>query len=495
MSSADKPRPAKSPISHAGRVEDQPVGSDDVTRPISTRPTGTSLLKGISEPPALAPLIADSSADAFDDKTLTDGIVVPPRLDRALSFEDQTLTDVVALEKARVLSASEPPPPPKKNVPQTLLAPVPTRPALPAEELSTSNLELIDNSPSHSPTAEVPAEPLSMSSIELEDAPPSSVSMSSAELEDAPPSSTGRVEELSTTDIVASAALVPDEPPTMPFLPADPVDSKDVLEASPSKPVAPKASIRPPVPKGASMPPPRLSDVPPLHKPEEISPDGPGPTEVKPRPALEPRKPARKSPPYALYAGAVFGVLVGVIFALSRPSATDGAEVTETVTTAKPDPTPVAKAPATSVVENTAAPSESALPASFTAPPPPAADIKPVATEAKPVTPAHAVQPVVKDDTSKPASTHAGAAQPKVAAATPAVEEPPAAPPPPPPPPVDSSRGIVYVGAQGGVVEVDGVPVRVNGNAVVLSCGKHKIKAGDGDARAIDVPCGGSVTF
>lgn len=68
------------------------------------------------------------------------------------------------------------------------------------------------------------------------------------------------------------------------------------------------------------------------------------------------------------------------------------------------------------------------------------------------------------------------------------------APAPAAPAPV-SSVGTVRVNDGLSVIQVDGRYVRVQGGAVSVACGTHKIKAGMGNARVVVVPCGGTVAL
>lgn len=71
--------------------------------------------------------------------------------------------------------------------------------------------------------------------------------------------------------------------------------------------------------------------------------------------------------------------------------------------------------------------------------------------------------------------------------------------PPPPPKPVVvapvSTTGRVLLDPSNRTAVVDGAFQRVNGGVLTLSCGMHRIKVGMASPRAVNVPCGGSVTF
>lgn len=57
------------------------------------------------------------------------------------------------------------------------------------------------------------------------------------------------------------------------------------------------------------------------------------------------------------------------------------------------------------------------------------------------------------------------------------------------------TTGTVRVADSLRAIQVDGTYVRVNGGAVVLPCGRHKIQAGFGATEVVDVPCGGAVSL
>jgi hypothetical protein len=55
--------------------------------------------------------------------------------------------------------------------------------------------------------------------------------------------------------------------------------------------------------------------------------------------------------------------------------------------------------------------------------------------------------------------------------------------------------GTIRVSAPLSGILVDGTPHKVNGGAVVVSCGRHMVKAPGQSARLVIVPCGGRATF
>jgi hypothetical protein len=71
-----------------------------------------------------------------------------------------------------------------------------------------------------------------------------------------------------------------------------------------------------------------------------------------------------------------------------------------------------------------------------------------------------------------------------------------AAPPPAAPAPgaAAATTGTVLVDSELKTVTVDGDYARVSGGRVVVACGRHRIGAGLGSARMIEVPCGGTVS-
>ena len=81
--------------------------------------------------------------------------------------------------------------------------------------------------------------------------------------------------------------------------------------------------------------------------------------------------------------------------------------------------------------------------------------------------------------TAAPTSAPAPAPQPAVPAA----------------PVARPTTGTVRVADSLRAIQVDGTYVRVNGGAVVLPCGRHKIQAGFGATEVVDVPCGGAVSL
>lgn len=98
--------------------------------------------------------------------------------------------------------------------------------------------------------------------------------------------------------------------------------------------------------------------------------------------------------------------------------------------------------------------------------------------------------------TNEPSQTKARSTQArrtKVAAAPPSSPAPVASPAAAPAP--KSSVGTVRVNESLSVIQVDGRYVRVQGGAVSVACGTHKIKAGMGNARVVVVPCGGVVSL
>ncbi len=74
-------------------------------------------------------------------------------------------------------------------------------------------------------------------------------------------------------------------------------------------------------------------------------------------------------------------------------------------------------------------------------------------------------------------------------------EAPRAAPPPPPQARPVSTTGMVRVSPTLRAVLVDGSYKRVNNGEVVLACGLHRIQGGFGQARVVNVPCGGTVNY
>ena len=72
-----------------------------------------------------------------------------------------------------------------------------------------------------------------------------------------------------------------------------------------------------------------------------------------------------------------------------------------------------------------------------------------------------------------------------------------AAPPPPPsrPPGPVAMTGVVIVSGSVMTIVIDGEHRRVHDGKIVVSCGKHKIRAGFSGTQRIDVPCGGAVSL
>jgi hypothetical protein len=63
------------------------------------------------------------------------------------------------------------------------------------------------------------------------------------------------------------------------------------------------------------------------------------------------------------------------------------------------------------------------------------------------------------------------------------------------PAPAQKRSGVIRVSPLLRGVLVDGAPHAVHGGAVVVTCGRHTVKAPGGSSHAVDVPCGGSTSI